>query len=187
MKKLMIAAAIVCAAITSQASSVNWSSTSVPYFFDTSALAGNKDYTAGGLTMQNSGYTFSYVLAVTLAVSDVAATDSATVKYNIITGKFNNNGITIDGSIAAGTTYNYLITITTDLSGMGKVGEWDYSAATATTSISGVFDGSSGASNIQSGIPAIWTVSGAQAVPEPTSGLLLLLGVAGLALRRKQK
>ena len=31
---------------------------------------------------------------------------------------------------------------------------------------------------------ANWTTA---AVPEPTSGLLLLLGVAGLALRRKQK
>ena len=32
------------------------------------------------------------------------------------------------------------------------------------------------------------TTAGAwQSVPEPTSGLLLLLGMAGLALRRKQK
>lgn len=31
-----------------------------------------------------------------------------------------------------------------------------------------------------------WTGTGYHAVPEPTSGLLLLLGVAGLALRRKR-
>ena len=33
-------------------------------------------------------------------------------------------------------------------------------------------------------IPAGWTVTGA--VPEPTSGLLMLLGMAGLALRRRR-
>lgn len=32
----------------------------------------------------------------------------------------------------------------------------------------------------------VWVVSGFHAVPEPTSGLLLLLGVAGLALKRKR-
>ena len=33
---------------------------------------------------------------------------------------------------------------------------------------------------------AVWKVSTFTAVPEPTSGLLLLLGVAGLALRRRR-
>lgn len=32
----------------------------------------------------------------------------------------------------------------------------------------------------------VWVASGFTAVPEPTSGLLLLLGVAGLALKRKR-
>lgn len=32
----------------------------------------------------------------------------------------------------------------------------------------------------------VWDSAGWQAVPEPTSGLLLLLGMAGLALRRKK-
>ena len=34
-------------------------------------------------------------------------------------------------------------------------------------------------------VPGSW--NSAASVPEPTSGLLLILGVAGLALRRKQK
>ena len=41
------------------------------------------------------------------------------------------------------------------------------------------------------GVDASWVSNGStfttQAIPEPTSGLLLLLGVAGLALRRKNK
>lgn len=46
--------------------------------------------------------------------------------------------------------------------------------------------------NATTAMPVTWatsdiTVYTASAVPEPTSGLLLLLGVAGLALRRKQK
>ena len=34
-------------------------------------------------------------------------------------------------------------------------------------------------------VPLSWTIT-SSSVPEPTSGLLLLLGVAGLALRRKR-
>lgn len=34
-------------------------------------------------------------------------------------------------------------------------------------------------------IPAVWT-GGAVAVPEPTSAMMILLGLAGLALKRKQ-
>ena len=39
-------------------------------------------------------------------------------------------------------------------------------------------------SNVSANAQTAWTQTGA--IPEPTSGLLLLLGMAGLALRRKQ-
>ena len=186
MKKLMTAAAIVCAAIASQAAVVNWTSTTAPCFFDTASIAGNGSYSVNTATMKASGYTFSYILAVT----DVATTESKTVSYNVFTGAFANNGITVGsaaGDIAQGTSYDYIITITTELSDLGKIGEWDYSKAVATTTLSGTFTGATGTSTLSSVVPTTWTVSGAQAIPEPTSGLLLLLGVAGLALRRKQK
>lgn len=34
--------------------------------------------------------------------------------------------------------------------------------------------------------PSGWTVSGSEVIPEPTSGLLMLFGMAGLALRRRR-
>ena len=57
------------------------------------------------------------------------------------------------------------MTATDEVSGLEKIGGGD-------------FDGSHGAFETNGG--GTWNV------PEPTSGLLLLLGVAGLALRRKQ-
>ena len=184
MKKLMIAAAIVCAAAFAQASSVLWNSgASVPYFFNTSALDGNDSYAAGGDTMKASGKTFAYTLLV-----EGAGSTSGTVGFNPVTGAFMNSGLTIGGdtAISAGQTYNYTITITTSLASIGELGDWDYTAATATTVLTGTFDGKTGVSPIVSGVPASWTVTGAVAVPEPTSGLLLLLGVAGMALRRRR-
>lgn len=60
---------------------------------------------------------------------------------------------------------------TADLSG----GQVDYSIATASSKILRDNTGS-----------ADYGSAGWYAVPEPTSGLLMLLGVAGLALRRKR-
>lgn len=40
--------------------------------------------------------------------------------------------------------------------------------------------------DLKSPSPDVWTVSAFHAVPEPTSGLLMLVGIAGLALRRRR-
>ena len=69
----------------------------------------------------------------------------------------------------------------------GKDGIYDYSDATMTAEIRGtVTTLSTGSTSFSSDAPASWTVSGIQGVPEPTSGLLMLVGLAGLALRRKR-
>lgn len=47
-------------------------------------------------------------------------------------------------------------------------------------------DGNKAISDIMNGEPYFWTASGFTAVPEPTSALLVLMGLAGLALKRKR-
>ena len=51
-------------------------------------------------------------------------------------------------------------------------------------SLSGSSVAPDGTTTIQSG--KIWYAPAAPVIPEPTAGLLVLLGVAGLALKRKQ-
>jgi hypothetical protein len=61
----------------------------------------------------------------------------------------------------------------------------DGSEINTTYTISGLADDTSSLDNFTFATAAYTATTAA--VPEPTSGLLLVLGMAGLALRRKQK
>lgn len=92
--------------------------------------------------------------------------------------------------------------VTTDLTGLGlgvgskfliELSQWDETADGGNGAW--VFAGASGIYNYTdvvslwtggSGVPEQKLFSPAFMVPEPTSGLLMLLGIAGLALRRKR-
>ena len=61
----------------------------------------------------------------------------------------------------------------------------DFFMATTTTSSYSAGTKSGAANNLFSSV-GNWQVAASSPVPEPTSGLLMLLGVAGLALRRRR-
>ena len=162
MKKLMIAAAIVCAAAISQAAVVNWS---------TAYLNGSN----GEDIDENPGYTYTISVVV-------GGVDSGTT-YN--SGKYKG---TVTG-LSEGTEYSASI----------LVSEYKGGVLNATLSGNGVFTTAVSASfetdlNFSNGDgftsgTFIGTGDGkwvSSSVPEPTSGLLMLLGVAGLALRRRR-
>ena len=187
MKKIMFAAAIVCAVVVAQAASIKWSS-DVVNGVDTTKLNGNGDYSAaGGVLKGNSALT--YVLTFFEEGTDtVAGSLSGSVPFvtgNVISKSGNLTGLSLN------TTYDYVLEITgtqNDLTGV--IGDWDYSDATITYKDSGKFTTNKSGQSPFSNTPGAWTVAGAvpvQDVPEPTSGLLIALGMAGLALRRKQK
>ena len=195
MKKLMIAAAIVCAAAFAQAATITWAMTNV---MKSDGETGN---TANAyLFAWEKGTTPAYdqtsVITKLLAVYE---TDGQTGMKDFLS---NNSVYTItpseagtytDGSktvnpvsdmgLKAGSIYNfYTVFVDTDDAG-------DITALAVSQNLSGkkVPTGETNlalAFNSQAGNTA---ASAWQTVPEPTSGLLLLLGVAGLALRRKQK
>ena len=188
MKKLMIAAAIVCAAAMSQAASCSW--TAIPFTsnqtsFDTYTPKSFQWVIVETATADNSGLKFENgVLTGGNAFSGGTAGDIQSP--NALGGETmlgNMSGAT------AGKYYSMLIWNEDDkLWGISDaiLGVNDPSSQDPTsmeyTRLNDMFF-TNGTDPLGAGVDSLVA---SQAVPEPTSGLLLLLGVAGLALRRRR-
>ena len=143
MKKIMIAAAIIFAAVVSQAAAVNWEG------FDITDINGDL-----------------YTGSATLFCVEVAGISSS---GTIVDAEL--YGDLVDDATLAEGEYHFYFT-STDAAGNTYKSEIVAASALGTGAGVATFEGG-----------GTWT---AAAVPEPTSGLLLLLGVAGLALKRKR-
>ena len=179
MKKLMIMLGAVAMAAAVQAASCNWSASAV-YGYDGST------FTKGNSTVHYVGYLFvdadASAISTALAKKDLSVLDNAVLPLTTTNmGGFSSGSTYADGytegnhtafavifnkDTAAAATYFYV----TDSKTM------ELSDASGTT-----FGFGSLSAAMQT--KANWTST---AAPEPTSGLLLLLGMAGLALKRKR-
>ena len=191
MKKLMVMAAVAMAAVVSQAATVSWGSdvitepggsvankTVTGYLFVLTAdqyNTLNSAYAAG--TAASAGENMN--AAVWAAYGDKLASADAT-------GTTNKSGkrTLVDPSDYAADKTAYAAIIYTygsgdDLYYMGNIGSAYVEAAFDV-------DKSYMGTNLFGDTTAAATAWTAAAVPEPTSGLLLLLGMAGLALKRKR-
>ena len=180
MKKLMIAAAIVCAAVMSQAAALAWSSVAVD-------KEGN-EFTGGQ----------AYLIMVTDAANFAVGNDLKITGGNIVSSvgivESMAGGDWSTESLTGGETYNFAVLLTT----AGEAGSTmpttgffgvDKNGANATPFYQVTWDASTGGSispNWDDPSYGYYTYMSTAVVPEPTSGLLLLLGVAGLALKRKR-
>lgn len=185
MKKLMTVLAMAAIAGSVQAASFSWKTaatgkvynpgttdllaSATAYLFDASAVSQSSLVTAfatGGLDLSTMG---------SLSSKDISngAIASTTFSDSTPVGGTLNSYFAIIVSID-GKDYLFISDATTASGQEGKTNTISFNAKAA--SQAGALDASAG-----------YSVGGwYAAVPEPTSGLLLLLGVAGLALKRKR-
>ena len=197
MKKLMIAAAIVCAAAFVQAATVSWQSGTIKVAKDAAGTTGTSLAGMNAVTM--------YVFALTSDPEEMEGGKTAAQKYAAAQQKdaaalyeeFVKGGVTPVGSkktvptgatqalnqpVGDGSGLNYAVVLFVDdtNANLGTAEAFVKSVVTV-TDIQG-----SGTTQKLDMISSAQTNWQAYPVPEPTSGLLLLLGVAGMALRRRR-
>ena len=198
MKKLMIAAAIVCAAAMSQAASISWSTGSIGFdgkgseLGTSTAIPVNGRVSAYLFTFDSKdayeGYTTAAQLFAAAVLTDAAAENygyGSTLTGATFVDAWNNvEGSSIpfvDGDADPGTTVYAATIITYDQDGDGKIDYYSANTFDVTVEQKGAVNAAA-ALAWGDGTATTWQTT---AVPEPTSGLLLLLGVAGMALRRR--
>lgn len=185
MKKLVIVATVALAAICTQAAQFKWSAMQVKDGYN----SGTDGYTAANI----SGVTAYLIMSGDLSQSDfiAGAKNKTYTSANIGTYAASSKAVA-SGNIAA-TTFDYDTAVsvggqeTAYFVIFSSDGGYFYTSAeksadvVATGSSTMSFGLQSTSNTLGAGSAGSWT-----AVPEPTSGLLVLLGMAGLALRRRR-
>lgn len=181
MKKLMIVAAIALAATFAQAAAIDWSASKVYDAVETAAQG--KNVAANGW--------LGYVIMeadYSKVTGDLAAGDTSSLTTKAVgpqkatTSKGAFNASAASGNVASGEQSFYLIV----LNSTTLAGATSYAISAKTTAtIDASLDTTIAFGSMESATKNVsnWST---MSVPEPTSGLLLLLGVAGLALKRKR-
>ena len=185
MKKLLTLVSVAIAACAVNAASFTWGFTSdsiedssgnyidggTAFLYLGAASTSGTSLNIGGLTLlatagQNAEYWYGNTDTSALSSSDALASTAAGQSYTLILVE--TSGL----ATADGYTGNYIAV--TGSSAQGSI------PSASETVYYAKFENATAFS------AANWTNGSIGAVPEPTSGLLMLLGMAGLALRRKR-
>lgn len=192
MKKLMIALASIVMAVGVQAASVSWSITNVYSPSDSTAKVAASSMSAWLFVTANSTdvtgiktTTLSAVQAVLdsgdlTGLADLAAANASNSSAGSIGGMTGLTGFS-SGSLTA-------FAVVVDSTSLATAE--NYFLASGGAERTATFTSATGAKALAFGDQTSYTQGAGKwtstSVPEPTSGLLMLLGMAGLALRRKR-
>lgn len=195
MKKLMLSLAAIAVAGITQAASIDWST-------DKNAFQMKSGAAANGITVYllNASAGADYTSLVSgLAKGDVTASNITSQKAYLGSGttgtgtkkvgKVDQTTATSD-ALTEGNTYNLSYVVFETIASGTDAGSWYYLSSTSSGSAwkagtESTQDLASVANWAGSSYtPGNWAKG---EVPEPTSGLLLLIGAGMVALRRKQK
>ena len=193
----MIAIAGVCAAIVVNAASVNWMSGAVQTPGDEGVLSGVKLTSSSGYTLKM--YAFESLSEIAFSAGDIYGwyDNGATGQFkglSAIAGSVNMGAsattATAVGSLVPSTEGDPVYAAVLFVLENATTGDAEWymensghaATAKATKSLSNLALKVGGGTSTTA---TAWTAVSAP-VPEPTSGLLLVLGMAGLALRRRR-
>ena len=191
MKKLMIACVAVAMAAVTQAATVNWTITNVYSPSDSTAKVAAGTMSAWLFVTANTTDVTTGIPVTTLAAvqsvldsGDLTGLSSLAAAHgsNAAAGGF--SGATGLTGFSSGTLSAFAVVVdSTDLASAEN-----YFLVSGGATKDATFTSATGAKTLLWGSQAsITQAAGAwTAVPEPTSGLLMLIGVAGLALKRKR-
>ena len=170
MKKLIIAAFAAMLGIAANAAAVGWT------------IAGATAYKGGDYGVyvlgMNGVESVAQIVALVTAGSDTAS-------YQFASGTVANNGSAVVGPAASGKSITYSGSGTDTYTAFAVIFNADGKTGSYTATSNITMENDSQSKTFLFGNQSTTLAANAfEVVPEPTSGLLLLLGVAGLALKR---
>lgn len=195
MKKLLVVAAVICVAVFAEAASYEWNGYDVYQCWND---ASSENYATGAAYLFIEGVNGVTYENLAKAVSDGSfitggwASKSANEGSFGTEGNFHGNYNTgADGADYKGVNM-YAVILADGYYDNGKLVNIDDRYALVTSAVEAGEQPPLGSALIpfdsleKSWTPDGWAAQSTSDVPEPTSGLLLLLGVAGLGLKRRR-
>ena len=182
MKTLIIAAAVVCTAVFAHAAAANWKASAKDMYDGTGKTTDAALY-SGTAYIFDAGVTSQAAL---FAIIEAGTSIGSSTAGYVGSGSFEDGafgGVTFANGEQSGGAYTYYFVVVNGDNAYFS-NEKEVTANATATAKAIAFGSQSGSSALPaSGFQGAGAWS---AVPEPTSGLLMLLGMAGLALRRRR-